>query len=164
MPTNRIDAHQTSASLPREESLGYQINHLARLMAAALKARTEPHGVVPGQFAQLLALYEEDGLTQSALCERVQIDQSTMAHTLKRMLRDGLVSSRPDHEDGRRAVVSLTPKSRDLQPTLLGAAREVNALATRGLSEEDVETFLRITASLIVNLRGAGIEAKEAAR
>ena len=34
---------------------------LARLMAQALRAKISPLGVVPGQFAQLLALYEEEG-------------------------------------------------------------------------------------------------------
>ena len=48
------------ATLPRQSSLGYQVNHLARLMAQALRERIAPFGVVPGQFAQLLALYEQD--------------------------------------------------------------------------------------------------------
>lgn len=145
--------------LAREHSLGYQINHLARLMAAALRARTEPLGVAPGQFAQMLALYEEDGLNQGELCERVRIDQSTMAHTLQRMVRDGLVERRPDQGDRRRAVLSLTPRSRELQPALVGAAREVNALATQGLAAAEVEAFMRVTAVLITNLSGTGVEA-----
>ena len=40
--------------------------------------------MVPGQFAQLLALYEEEPLTQRELSDRVQIEQPTMAYTLKR--------------------------------------------------------------------------------
>ncbi|HEY8111643.1 MAG TPA: helix-turn-helix domain-containing protein [Actinomycetes bacterium] len=46
--------------------------------------RIAPHGVVPGQFAQLLALYEEDDLTQRELCDRIRIEQATMANTLQR--------------------------------------------------------------------------------
>jgi len=82
--------------MQRTESMGYLVNHLARLLANALRARTAPDGVVPGQFAQLLALYEQDGVTQAQLCEQVSIDQSTMAHTLKRMERDGLIRRVPD--------------------------------------------------------------------
>jgi DNA-binding MarR family transcriptional regulator len=141
------------AELPRHESLGYQVNHLARLLAAALKERIEPHGVVPGQFAQLLALFEQDGVSQSELCRQVQIDQSTMAHTLKRMERDGLVSRSSDAADQRRAVITLTARARELAPTLVGAAREVNASAVAGVSRADLDTCMRVLAAAIDNLK-----------
>lgn len=144
-----------SATLPREESLGYQVNHLARLLAAALRERIEPHGVVPGQFAQMLALLERDGVSQNELCRVVQIDQSTMAHTLKRMERDGLISRSPDAADQRRAVIHLTSRARELAPTLVGAAREVNALAATGVSSADLDTCMRVLAAAIDNLQGS---------
>jgi len=144
-----------TARLPRQESLGYQVNHLARLLAQALGASIAPHGVVPGQFAQLLALFEEDDLTQRELCDRVRIEQATMANTLKRMQRDGLVDCLPDPADGRRMRVKLTERARTLEADLVSAARDVNAAATQGVSDEEVAAFMRITATLIRNLEGA---------
>ncbi|MGH3459102.1 MarR family winged helix-turn-helix transcriptional regulator [Aeromicrobium sp.] len=136
----------------RRESLGYQVNHLARLMAQALRTRIEPHGVVPGQFAQLLALYEEDGLTQNDLCARVRIDQSTMAHTLKRMERDGLIDRIPDPNDRRRASIRLSPRAQSLRDTLVQAAEDVNAEATRGLDDDERATCLALVTQVIANL------------
>jgi DNA-binding MarR family transcriptional regulator len=138
--------------LPRRISLGYQINHLARLMALALRDRIEPHGVVPGQFAQLLALYEEDGLSQAELCERVRIEQPTMANTLQRMERDGLVRRVPDPDDGRRALVFLTERARELEEPLVSAARAVNRSAARGIPRDEVAAFMRTLAAIIGNL------------
>ena len=143
-----------TASLPRHESLGYQVNHLARLLAQALAVRIAPHGVVPGQFAQLLALYEEDDLTQRELCDRVGIEQATMANTLQRMQRDGLVDCVPDRTDRRRMRVLLTERARAVEPDLAAAARAVNAAATQGLSDEEVADFMRVTATVIRNLQG----------
>jgi len=140
------------ALLARQASVGYQVNHLARLLAQALRERVEPHGVVPGQFAQLLALYEQDGLTQAELCARVRIEQPTMANTLARMQRDGLIDRVPDPADGRRALVTLTPRARDLQDQLIAAARAVNTTATRGLDEPQTTAFLAALASAIDNL------------
>jgi len=140
------------ALLARQASVGYQVNHLARLLAQALRERVEPHGVVPGQFAQLLALYEQDGLTQAELCARVRIEQPTMANTLARMQRDGLIDRVPDPADGRRALVTLTPWARDLQDQLIAAARAVNTTATRGLDEPQTTAFLAALASAIDNL------------
>jgi DNA-binding MarR family transcriptional regulator len=146
----------TDASF-RQQSLGYQVNHLARLLAQALAARIAPYGVVPGQFAQLLALFEQDGLTQRELCDRVQIEQATMAKTLQRMQRDGLVSVVPDPEDRRRIRVYVTDRAREIEADLVAAARSVNASATDGLTEADAVGYLDLTARLIHNLEaGAG--------
>lgn len=138
--------------MERRESVGYQVNHLGRLLAQALRIRISPFGVVPGQFAQLLALFEREGLTQNQLCDQVRIDQSTMAHTLRRMERDGLVERVPDPADGRRALVMLTERVRELEGDLVQAAQEVNAVATRGFTDEEVATCLDLIARMIDNL------------
>jgi DNA-binding MarR family transcriptional regulator len=117
--------------------------------------RIAPHGVVPGQFAQLLALYEEDDLTQRELCDRIRIEQATMANTLQRMQGDGLVDCVPDRTDRRRMRVRLTERARTLEADLVARpARAVNAAATQGLSDEEVADFMRITATVIQNLEG----------
>lgn len=142
--------------LPPGDSLGYQVNHLARLLAQTIRDRIEVLGVVPGQFAQLLALYEEEGLTQRELCERVRIEQSTMANTLQRMERDGLIKRVQDPADGRRARVMLTAHARRKEAELVAAAREVNALATKGLSDPEITAFMRTLARIIDNLEAEG--------
>jgi DNA-binding MarR family transcriptional regulator len=136
----------------RHESLGYQVNQLARLLAHALAVRIAPYGVVPGQFAQLLALFEEDGLTQRELCDRVRIEQATMANTLQRMQRDGLVRCVPDPDDKRRMRVYLTEKARAIEPELVAAARSLNADATDGLTDAEVTQYLDLTARVMKNL------------
>lgn len=136
----------------REESLGYMVNHLARRLARALHERIATLGVVPGQFAQLLALYEHDGITQQELCEIVGIEQPTMANTLGRMERDGLVDRRPHPGDGRKQLIYLTDKARALEDPLTEAAESVNTLATAGLSKAESSTLMRLIATVRANL------------
>ncbi|HEX8933032.1 MAG TPA: MarR family winged helix-turn-helix transcriptional regulator [Pseudonocardiaceae bacterium] len=144
------------ASLTRTASLGYQVNYLARLLAHALRERIESLGVVPGQFAQLLALYEQDGLTQAELCAQVEIEQPTMAKTLSRMQRDGLIDRVPDPADGRRSLVMLTPRARELEHELVSAAHAVNAAAIQGLDEQAVVMFMATLTTIIDNIEKAG--------
>lgn len=128
----------------------------SRAAAGQGAARSDrPLGVVPGRFAQLLALYEQDGLTQAELCERVQIEQPTMANTLARMQRDGLIERVPDPADRRRSLVLLTERARQLEDDLVAAARAVNATATEGLDEGEVTAFMATLAALIDNLTAA---------
>ena len=68
------------------------------------------------------------------------------------MQRDGLVRCIPDPADRRRTRVVLTQRARQLQGDLSATARAVNAAATRGLSDQEVAEFMRITATLIRNL------------
>jgi DNA-binding MarR family transcriptional regulator len=138
--------------MPRTTSLGYQINHLARLMETALRVRIASCGVAPGQFAQLLALFERDGVSQAELCKAVHVDQSTMALTLRRMERDGLVTRLPSPQDRRRTDIWLTDRARDLEATLVTRARETNTVATEGISEADLAVTHRVLARMIQNL------------
>ncbi|MER5324938.1 MarR family winged helix-turn-helix transcriptional regulator [Streptosporangium roseum] len=108
--------------------------------------------MTPEQFAQLLALYEDDGLTQQELCDRVRIDQSTMAHTLNRMQRDGLIIRTTDPGDRRRSRYTLTERARQIQDDLTEGARAVNAQALRGIDEEEVRAFMRTLGRVIANL------------
>jgi len=129
-----------------------EVNHLARLLAQQLHARIAPLGVVPGQFAQLLALFEHDGLTQRELCDLVRIEQPTMASTLQRMERDELITRESDPQDGRRTRLLLTTRAGALKRPLLAAARDVNAAATAGLSDREIAAFMETLARMIANL------------
>ena len=139
-------------TLRPEDSLGYQINRLARLFEQALRAQTASLGVVPGQFPALLALYVKDGLTQSELSRQVSVEQPTMANTLKRMERDGLIHRSVDPGDRRRAPVYLTERARELEGPLTQAARDINAAATRNLRPEEREALMQTLARLIDEL------------
>jgi DNA-binding MarR family transcriptional regulator len=133
--------------------LGYQVNLLARLFESALRARIAPYGVVPGQFAQLLALFERDGVSQADLCKAVHIDQSTMALTLRRMERDGLITRVASQQDKRRTEIWLTSRARELRATLVACAQDGNAVATQGVSEVDLGTTRRVLSQMIQNLQ-----------
>jgi DNA-binding MarR family transcriptional regulator len=132
----------------RRDSLGYQVNHLARLFARALFRRLAKHDVAPGQFPLLLILWEEENLTQSEIARRLDIEQPTVANTLTRMERDGLVETAPDPSDRRQVCVKLTAKGRALERPLTAEARAVNAAAAAGLSATEVEMFQRVIGTL----------------
>jgi DNA-binding MarR family transcriptional regulator len=134
------------------DSLGYQVNHLARLFERALRDGIAPYGVVPGQFPALLALYEEDGITQAELTRTVSIEQPTMANTLQRMERDGLVERTVDPTDGRRARIRLTERAMRLEEPLTAVAREINAAAAEALDPNEHETLMRAIGKLITHL------------
>ena len=82
----------------------------------------------------LLTLSAIGESTQAELAELGAVEQSTMALTLRRMERDGLIQRIPDPTDRRRAIVRLSTKAQDLLPSIEAIATAINASATRHLS------------------------------
>ncbi len=71
------------------------------------------HGLSPAQFNVLNLLSDQPaGMSAGALAEELVVDPSNITGLLKRMSRDGFVSTAPSPEDGRRLVVKLTAKGR----------------------------------------------------
>lgn len=99
-------------SFNKDDSAGFLANHLARLFARELQLRIKPLGLSTGTFPALLVLWESDGMTQRELIERLDIEQPTMANTLARMERDGLIDRRKDPADGRVQRIWLTAAAR----------------------------------------------------
>jgi DNA-binding MarR family transcriptional regulator len=147
------------ARFAREESLGYLVNRLARLFARGLERRLARHGVPHGQFKLLLVLWEDERLTQTELARRLDIEQPTVASTLSRMVRDGLVETAPDPLDGRRTLVRVTKKGHALREPLTAEAQALNELATEGWSEGDVKRMRKGLVALAKGLEKAGEEA-----
>lgn len=126
----------------KTKSAGYLANHMARLFANGLHQRIRALGLAPAQFMTLLELWGGDGLTQRELVKRLDIEQATMANTLARMQRDGLIIRKPHKKDRRAQSVHLTPKARDLEVEATAAAMAQNKLALSGLTPEEQRLFL----------------------
>ena len=125
-------------------SAGYLTNHLSRLFAAGLQARIKPLGLTTGVFPIMLLLWEMDGLTQKELVSALGIEQATVANSLARMERDGLIKRRADTHDGRLKRNWLTERGRALRDPAISAAMAQNQVALAGLNDTERDEFLRL--------------------
>lgn len=133
-------------------SAGYLVNYMARLFAEGLRKRIVPLGIVPGQFPALLALWERDGLTQKELLTQVAIEQATLANTLARMERDGLIVRKEHPADARARTIHLTEKAQSIRDAAYAAAMQTNAEALEPLSDKEHQKFLDLMRRTIQSL------------
>lgn len=140
-------------AIRRIDSLGYQLGLLNRLYDRCLQEALKEFGVAPGQFAPMVMLFEEDGLTQAELCRRINVEQPTMANTLERMERDGLVRRKADSEDRRRAHVFLTARAKEMQVQVMEAARAVSNRTVSRLSAGEQDDMFRLVGRMVENLK-----------
>ncbi len=139
----------------KTRSAGFLANHMARLFAKGLHERIRPLGLAPAQFMTLLELWEADGITQRDLTQRLDVEQATMANTLTRMERDGLIERRSVPEDGRSQTIHLTERAKALREPATSAARQVNQTALSGLDEDERRLFLDLLRRVIGALKDA---------
>jgi DNA-binding MarR family transcriptional regulator len=132
-----------------EDSLGYLVNRMARLMAHELGERIRPAGVAIGQWAVLLFLWARDGMTQAELARGVAIEPPTVVRTIDRMVRDGLVTRAPDPDDGRLSRIYLTERARSLRDELVPLAAAVNGEILNGLTANEARTLRRLLTKLL---------------
>ncbi|WP_158871414.1 MarR family winged helix-turn-helix transcriptional regulator [Antarcticirhabdus aurantiaca] len=137
-----VDDEERKPAFPLEGSVGYQIRMANRATQRYLQARIEPHGVALGMWYFLRALWQEDGLTQRELSERVGTMEPTTLHAISGMERAGIVKRKRNKQDKRKVNVFLTVKGQALREELLPIAMGVVDTATSGLSDEERRTFL----------------------
>lgn len=140
----------------KDSSAGYLANHMARLFAAGLQRRIKPLGLAPGQFPALLALWAREGQTQKDLVRTLDIEQATLANTLSRMERDGLIERRPSAEDGRVQKIFLTDRTRSLRDEAVEAAMAQNEIALEGFSDTETAQFLSFMKRAITSMQQDG--------
>lgn len=137
----------------RMDSAAYLAGQLARAFSRSLQNHAAALGFSPGQWPVLLELWAEDGLTQRQLIDRVGIEQATMANTLSRMERDGLVERRPHPKDRRAQLVFLTAQARHLEEKAIQAAAAADDALFVGFRRFERELLLEYMRMALANGR-----------
>lgn len=137
----------------RMDSAAYLASQMAKGFARSLQQRAARLGFSPGQFPILLELWSEDGLTQKQLLERIDIEQATMANTLSRMERDGLVARRPHPSDKRAQLVFLTNKAAAMQVEAIEAAMAADTDLLKDFRQFERELLLEYIRRVLENAR-----------
>ncbi len=125
-------------SMQREDLEGYLANRMARLFRQALDRALRSEGMAAA-YMPLFLILENRECTQSELAHLASVEQPTMAATLRRMERDGMISRRADPADGRKVLIGLTPDGRDKVAIARRTAETLSAKATEGWSATERE-------------------------
>jgi DNA-binding MarR family transcriptional regulator len=141
MPTDADPPELSKADYEALAAWRYALRRFLAFSDAAIRAK----GVTPQQHQALLAIKasRDESLTVGALAEALLLQHHSGVELADRLGAAGLVTRRPDPEDRRRVLLTLTP---DAERLLAGLAtvhlRELSAMrpmllqALEGLSGE----------------------------
>lgn len=85
-----------------------------------------------------------DGVRQRDVADEAAIDPAAIARSIVQLEVEGLVSRRPDPQDTRAKLLSLTPTGRVLAHDLNAILADFRAKVFEGVTEEDGQAAVRV--------------------
>lgn len=115
------------------------------------------HGLTARQFEVLIAISQNEGLSQTDLVEKTGIDRSTMADMTQRLLRKGLLQRRRSRHDARAYAVKLTDEGKRVVKSAEPIALDVDAKLLSTLSPQRAEDFVESLNLIVRTLNGGAL-------
>lgn len=124
--------------MENSDSVDFLLVQVCRLHYQRAHELLETINLYRGQPPVLHLLYQQEGMTQTELAERMQVTPATINKMLQRMEKNGFVERRPDPEDQRRSRVYLTEAGRAVQGQVRAIFRKIEVETFSGFSGEEL--------------------------
>lgn len=139
-----------------DNAIGFQVRKLSNV----LKKRREKEDVVNGIELTMmqrwvigyLAHNRDHDVYQKELESELNIGKSTLTELLHTMEKNDLVARRSVEEDARCKKIVLTQKSNEIDSKISRNIELTEEKMCENISQEDLDTFLRVIKSMINNL------------
>jgi len=105
----------SDAMLALDKQLCFALYSTSLAMTKVYKPLLAALGLTYPQYLVMLALWEEDGRTVTALGDKLALDSGTLTPLLKRLQAQGALTRVRDTVDERRVIVRLTDAGRRLK-------------------------------------------------
>lgn len=113
-------------------------NRISRSIARAYEAR---FGLTIPQWRCLAVLGQFAPMSAIEVCEKTEMDKVAVSRALARVVEAGLVVRTTDPHDGRRSVLRLSPKGRQVHDEVIPVAQSYEARLLDALSREARAAF-----------------------
>jgi DNA-binding MarR family transcriptional regulator len=134
---------------------GFLVERVSRSMARSFSDLMRERGlgdIGPGEGRLVYLLWRGGPCRQGELAAKAGIDKSTLALTVARMERKGMVRRDSDGDDGRGVVVSLAPAAAARAEAFEGVSAAMTDLFYRGISDAEIDAFEATLARILGNL------------
>ncbi|MDX1838264.1 MarR family transcriptional regulator [Legionella taurinensis] len=124
-----------------------------RLLLKRANELLKPHEINHAYTFILMELLNQDGLTQTELVQRIDVEQPTAVRTLDRMERDGFILRQPSPTDRRAVLIYLSEKGKQTESMLADNANRLNEHALQGFSEAEKNQLQGLIQRVLDNLK-----------
>lgn len=143
--------------MPNGDTIGKYISILNRHCQSYISKNLKDFNIGSGQYIFILALYDNDGISQDKLSELLCIDKGTTAKALKRLEEYGYVKRETDKTDKRAYKVYATEKALYIKPYIFEILEKASQLLSLNLTEEEkylaVDLLKKMSQNSVLHLK-----------
>ena len=139
---------------PADTTFAYRMHDLTCLFRKHFDRRAQRFGLTRAQWRALKAIRRDEGISQSALADRLELEAIAVGRVIDRLQEAGFVVRRPDPADRRRWRLHLTPKAHAVTDDMEVLAQELRQDSLRDVDARDFEVVQRVLARIHDNLVG----------
>lgn len=133
-------------------TFGFLLHDTARLLRRDFERRSKGTGLTRAQWAVLAYIARNEGSTQAALADLLEIEPITLVRLLDKLEAAGLVERRPDPNDRRVRRLHLTAATGPLLEQLQGLAADAREAALSGLTNAERQQLTDLLMKVRSNL------------
>lgn len=130
-----------------------------RKMRTLFDARAKELGLTQSRARLLLALAQEEGITQTQLAAALDIEQPSLVGLLDGLEKLGSITRQADPDDRRSKRIYLTDQARAEAGGLLAFSASLRQQILEGIPDEELSVASRVLATVFQNITGASGEA-----
>ena len=133
---------------------GKMINRISNRLRRRSKKAQETIGITGAKgniLDYILVESEKHNVYQKEIEKEFGLRPSTATEVLKSLEDAGLIVRIPDETDGRFKKIVFTQKAEEIRSALREEIEESEEILLRGISPEEQECFMRITAKMLEN-------------
>ena len=126
-----------------EESIGFLIYEVSRLLRRDFDKRVQPLGLTQVQWRAIVHISRLEGCNQTILAEQLEVKPITLTRLIDRLVEAGWVVRQPHPTDRRAVQLRLTEKARPLLKTMQEKSLLTRAAALQGVSQDEFEVLFK---------------------
>lgn len=135
-----------------EQQPTYWLKRSYQLLRRAVDSELRRYGITLSQRDVLLTLYEEGPLDQTALRDRLGLEQSSVSRLVDGLVRRTLVGLQPSETDRRVRMATLTPEGQRVLLSSPGSSELGGTIMLHRLTDDERHTLVRLLKHCADNL------------
>jgi len=122
-----------------QRDLLFLLHDVARLLRVDADKRARAHGMTRAQWAILIWLERQPGISQKELAELLEVEPITVARLIDRLETRGMVERRPDPKDRRIWRLHLLPDAYPVLREIDDQRTEITRMLSAGLDRSTLD-------------------------
>lgn len=138
--------------LKLDDSLDFKLVKVVNKLRCQIGRQLKHLDMTGEQWVVLARLWEEDGLNQKELAQKVLKDQANMTRILDKVVKKGWVQRLDALDDRRAYLLYLTDEGKQIVQTTYPLIVQVNRQMENGLTGQEILTLITLLNKMSQNL------------